>query len=109
MNTDTNHTHRHPDGSIDFDRYRAESNALRRQAQQDGSKLSAALKVVAAIAVTLAAIAVAPAAKHTGHACQGCAADDAATSIPRPPQQAVWGRPRGQSQWRTAHDEPSVY
>ena len=43
---------RHPDGSIDFDRYRADIHAMRHQAMQDASKLGAAIKLAAAIAVS---------------------------------------------------------
>ena len=63
---------RHPDGSIDFDRYRADIRALRHQAMQDASKLGAALKLAAAIAVMLVAIAVAPSPQTGNVSCRVC-------------------------------------
>jgi hypothetical protein len=64
---------RHPDGSIDFDRYRADIRALRHQATQDASKLGAAMKLAAAIAVMLVAIAVAPSRQADDASCHVCA------------------------------------
>ena len=63
---------RHPDGSIDFDRYRGDIHALRHQAMQEASKLGAAMKLAAAIAVMLIAIAVAPSPKAGDASCRGC-------------------------------------
>jgi hypothetical protein len=61
---------RRSDGSIDFDRYRADIHAARHQAMQDASKLSAAMKFAAAIAVMLVAIAVAPSSHDAS--CETC-------------------------------------
>ena len=63
---------RHPDGSIDFDRYRADIHALRHQAMRDASKLGAALKLAAAIAAMLVAIAVAPSPQTGDASCHVC-------------------------------------
>jgi hypothetical protein len=51
---------RNSDGLIDFDRYRSEAYALRRQALQDTSKLRAVFKLIVVIALLLGAVAVAP-------------------------------------------------
>ena len=67
---------RHPDGSIDFDRYRADIHALRHHAMQDASKLGAALKLAAAIAVMVVAIAVAPSRQADDAACHICTGSD---------------------------------
>ncbi len=64
---------RRADGSIDFDRYRADIHAVRRQAMQDASKLGAAMKLAAAIAVMLIAIAVAPSPQSDDASCRTCA------------------------------------
>ena len=64
---------RYPDGSIDFDRYRADIHALRHQAIQDASKLGAAMKLAAAIAVMLVAIAVSPSPQAGDAWCHVCA------------------------------------
>lgn len=63
---------RRPDGSIDFDRYRADIHALRHQAMQDASRLGAALKIAAAIAVMLTAIAIAPSSEGGDASCAVC-------------------------------------
>ena len=63
---------RRPDGSIDFDRYRADAHALRHQAMQDASKLGAGLKLAAAVAIMLAAIAVAPSPQAGDASCGVC-------------------------------------
>jgi hypothetical protein len=63
---------RRPDGSIDFDRYRADIHALRHQAIEDASKLGAAMKLAAAIAVMLIAIAVAPSSQGGDASCAVC-------------------------------------
>ena len=65
---------RYPDGSIDFDRYRADIHAVRHLAMQDASKLGAAMKVVAAIAVMLVAIAVSPSPMAGDASCHVCGA-----------------------------------
>ena len=65
---------RHPDGSIDFDRYRADVHALRHQAMQDASKLGAAMKLAAAIAILLVAIAVSPSPQAGDASCRVCRA-----------------------------------
>jgi hypothetical protein len=88
--------HRHLDGSIDLDRYRAEINALRRSALQDAPKLAAALKIVAVIAVALAAVAMAP-SRQNAEACHIC----------KP--QASHGASHGVSTWHRATIEPSLY
>jgi len=67
---------RRPDGSIDFDRYRADSHAVRHQAMRDASKLGATLKIAAAIAVMLVAIAVAPSPPTDDASCRSCAGRD---------------------------------
>jgi hypothetical protein len=63
---------RRPDGSIDFDRYRADIHAARHHAMDDASKLGAAMKLIAAIAVMLVAIAVAPSSESDGVSCRNC-------------------------------------
>ena len=63
---------RHPDGSLDFDRYRADIHMLRHQAIQDASKLGAAMKFAAAIAVMLVAIAVSPSPRAGDASCHIC-------------------------------------
>jgi hypothetical protein len=63
---------RHPDGSIDFDRYRADIHALRHQAMQDASKLGAALKLAAAVVMMLVAIAIAPSPQAGDASCRVC-------------------------------------
>jgi anti-sigma factor RsiW len=50
--TTTDTVRRHPDGSIDFDFYRASATALRRQAMQDGKvlrKMSGAMLTLACV------------------------------------------------------------
>ena len=81
------------DGSVDFDRYRAEVNALRRAALQDAPKLAAALKIVAVLGVALAAAAMAP-SHQNAEACHVC----------KP--QVSHGN---SSAWRGAGIEPSLY
>jgi hypothetical protein len=88
--------HRHFDGSIDFDRYRAEINALRRTAMQDGPRLGAALKIVAVVGVMLAAVAMAPAVQDA-EACHICKPS------------ASHSQPYGMSVWHRANIEPSLY
>ena len=88
--------HRHFDGSIDFDRYRAEINALRRSATQDGPKLGAALKVIAVVGVMLLAAAMAP-SRQDAEACHIC-------------KPASYGQSHGTPVWhRSATFEPSLY
>jgi hypothetical protein len=70
--------HRHPNGSIDFDRYRTDAVALRQQALQDTSKLRAAFKLVVIVTLTLGAVAVAP-SKNDASACQICVSKRATT------------------------------
>ena len=72
MTTPLEPIRRHPDGSIDFDRYRADIHALRHHAMQDASKLGAALKLAAAIAAMLVAIAVAPSPQAGDASCHVC-------------------------------------
>jgi len=72
MTTPLDPIRRRPDGSIDFDRYRADIHALRHQAQDDASKLGAALKLAAAIAVMLIAIAIAPSSEGGDASCAVC-------------------------------------
>jgi hypothetical protein len=80
---------RRSDGSIDFDRYRADIHAARHQAMQDASKLGAAMKFAAAVAVMLVAIAVAPSSESPDASCQTCTkagritASQNATAMPR--------------------------
>jgi hypothetical protein len=71
---------RRPDGSIDFDRYRADIHALRHQATEDAWKLGAALKFAAAIAVMLIALAVAPSSEGGDASCAVCAKTDRVTA-----------------------------
>jgi len=71
---------RRPDGSIDFDRYRADIHAVRHLAMEDASKLGAALKFAAAIAVMLIAIAVAPSSQGNDASCPACAKTDRVTA-----------------------------
>ena len=71
MTTPLEPIRRHPDGSIDFDRYRADIHAVRHQAMQDASKLGAAMTFAAVIAMMLIAIAVAP-SKSPDASCQTC-------------------------------------
>ena len=63
---------RRPDGSIDFDRYRADIHALRHQAAQDASKFGAAMKFAAAIVVMLIAIVVSPSPQAGDVSCKIC-------------------------------------
>src|SRR5262249_10809012 len=63
---------RRPDGSIDFDRYRADIHAARHLAMQDASKLGAAMKLIAAFAVMLIAIALGPSSESNDASCQNC-------------------------------------
>ncbi|WP_157100614.1 hypothetical protein [Rhodoplanes sp. Z2-YC6860] len=72
MTTPLDPIRRRFDGSIDFDRYRADIHAARHQAMQDASKLGAAMKVAAAIAVMLVAIALAPPSESPDASCQTC-------------------------------------
>jgi hypothetical protein len=88
--------HRHFDGSVDLDRYRAEINALRRSALQDAPKLAAALKIVAVIGVALAAAAMAP-SRQNAEACHICKPS------------ASYGASHGISTWHRATIEPSLY
>jgi hypothetical protein len=64
---------RHPDGSIEFDRYRADIHMLRHHAMQDASKLGAGLKVIAAVVVMVIAIAVSPSPQAGDATCRICA------------------------------------
>lgn len=88
--------HRHFDGSIDLDRYRAEANALRRAAMRDGRKLGAALKIAAVVGVMLAAAAMAP-SRQDAEACHVCQ------------PQVSTGAWHGFSTWHRAGIEPSLY
>jgi hypothetical protein len=72
MTTPLDPIRRRPDGSIDFDRYRADIHALRHQTMEDASKLGAAMKLAAAIAVMLVAIAIAPSSKDGDASCAVC-------------------------------------
>jgi hypothetical protein len=72
MTTPLDPIRRRPDGSIDFDRYRADIHALRHPAQEDASTLGAAMKFAAAIAVMLIAIAVAPSSESGDASCAVC-------------------------------------
>jgi hypothetical protein len=78
---------RNSDGLIDFDRYRSESYALRRQALQETSKLSAAFKLAVIVGVLLGAVAVAPSRPDANATCRTCtdvnAAADANASSAR--------------------------
>jgi hypothetical protein len=73
MTTPLDPIRRLPDGSIDFDRYRADIHALRHQAMEDASRLGAAMKIAAAVAVMLVAIAIAPSSQSDDASCQSCA------------------------------------
>ena len=89
--------HRHFDGSVDLDRYRAEVNALRRSALQDAPKLVAALKIVVVIGVALAAAAMAP-SRQNAEACHVCKPS------------ASYSQSHGTSlRWHGAGIEPSLY
>jgi len=88
--------HRHFDGSVDLDRYRAEINALRRSAIQDGPRLGAALKVIVVVGVMLAAAAMAP-SRQNAEACHVCKPS------------ASYGQSHGISVWHRANIEPSLY
>ncbi|MBX9842999.1 MAG: hypothetical protein K2Z80_14450 [Xanthobacteraceae bacterium] len=90
--------HRHFDGSVDFDRYRAEINALRRSAMQDGPKLGAALKVMTVVGVMLAAAAMAP-SRQDAEACHVC----------KPSASHGTSHGGGLSVWRGLGIEPSLY
>jgi hypothetical protein len=89
--------HRHFDGSIDLDRYRAEINTLRRSASQDTPKLAAALKIVAVVAVALAAAAMAP-SRQDAEACHVCK-----------PSTSYSQSHGTSSTWHGAGIEPSLY
>ena len=88
--------HRHFDGSIDFERYRAEINAMRRAAMQDGPRLARALKIVVVAGVMVAAAAMAP-ARQDPEACHICKPS------------ASYGQSHGVSVWHRANIEPSLY
>ena len=89
--------HRHFDGSIDFDRYRAEANALRRAAMQDVPQLCAGLKIVIVVGVMLAAAAMAP-SRQDAEACHIC-------------KPASYGQSHGggAAVWHRQGLEPSLY
>jgi hypothetical protein len=73
---------RRPDGSIDFDRYRADVHTLRHHALQNASKHGAVLKLAAAVTVLLVAIAVAPSPQAGDASCHVCTdSDHAAASL----------------------------
>ncbi len=72
MTTPLEPIRRRPDGSIDFDRYRADIHAARHQAMEEASKLGAAMKLAAAIAVMLVAIAIAPSSEGGDALCGAC-------------------------------------
>ena len=57
----TENVHRHPDGAIDFDFYRAEAAALRRQALREGLGLQSA---AVGAAVMVAAVGFATVVPH---------------------------------------------
>ena len=80
---------RNSDGMIDFDRYRSEAYAIRRQAMQDTSRLRAGFKLVVIILLLLGAVAVAP-SKQDANACQSCAGAtaDQSSSVQRPSRAA---------------------
>jgi hypothetical protein len=80
MTTPLDPIRRRSDGSIDFDRYRADIHAARHQAMQDASKLGAAMKLAAAIAVMLVAIALAP-SESLDVSCQNCTKAGRATAL----------------------------
>jgi hypothetical protein len=88
--------HRHFDGSIDFERYRTEANALRRSAMQDGPKLGAALKIVVIAGVMLAAVAMAP-ARQDAEACHVCKPS------------VSYGQSHSNPVWHRGGLEPSLY
>lgn len=100
MHAYPDHIHRHPDGSIDFDRYRSEAMVLRNHAMAETSKLSAFFKVLVIAAVTVAAIAVAPARNGASATCHDC---PAATAADEPV------KPSGQSQSSIVPQHPPVY
>jgi hypothetical protein len=80
MTTPLDPIRRRPDGSIDFDRYRADIHAARHQAMQDASKLGAAMTFVAVIAMMLVVIAVAPSSESPDTSCQTCTKADRVTA-----------------------------
>lgn len=65
--------HRQPDGSIDFDAYRSEFTALRRQAMRDGATLKAAFKFTL-LTIGVLGLVVALAATPRQHALEQAAA-----------------------------------
>jgi len=88
--------HRHFDGSIDFDRYRAEATALRLAAMQDATRIGAGLKIAAVVGVMLLAAAMAP-SRQDAEACHIC-------------KPASYGQSHGTPVWhRSATFEPSLY
>ena len=87
--------HRHFDGSIDFDRYRAESHALRQAAMQDATRLGAGLKIAVVVGVMLIAAAMAP-SRQDAEACHVC-------------KPASYGQSHGTPVWHRATIEPSLY
>lgn len=83
--------HRNADGLIDFDRYRTEAKALRRQARQDDFKLGAISKLVVIVVVMLGAIAVAPSRQDANATCRDCLQTTVSvehTAIPQSP--SLW-------------------
>lgn len=94
---------RHADGSINFDRYRSDATALRRQSMLDTSKLSAAFKLVVIVVLTLSAVAVAP-SKHDANAtCHTCS--DVRAAGERNPSVM----PSVRSQWTPVPQHPPLY
>jgi hypothetical protein len=87
--------HRHFDDSIDFDRYRAQANALRRSAVQDAFRLGAGLKIIAIVGVMLAAAAMAP-SRQDAAACHVC-------------KPAAYDKSHGAPVWHRGSIEPSLY
>jgi hypothetical protein len=61
---------------IDFDRYRSEAYALRRQALLDSSKLRAGFKFVVIVVLLLGAVALAPSRQDANATCQACVGTD---------------------------------
>jgi hypothetical protein len=66
MLTDRDPFLRNSDGMIDFERYRSDATAMRRQALHDTSRLTSAFKLVVVIALLLGMVALAPSKPDDG-------------------------------------------
>ena len=94
---------RNTDGLIDFDRYRSDAYALRRQAMQESSKLSAVFKAVVIVVSLLGAVAVAPSRQDANATCRTCVGADIAAD------KASAAQRQSRSPWTMIPQQPPVY